>query len=423
MSETDKDSELNFKAWWKGLPKVWQIIFWACGLGIVTTVTTALPFVQRIAFYFDDAHPVARLGYLIFLFLCLVLSLWSIWNYNSKHENLKIETRQLRLDLDEAKRAKSTAESRLSQIESTLNKLSESEEPIWTKPFSGDIQFRPRKDRKTVFLSMLNLKGGVGKTTLTANIAACLSLIDVEKRILIVDLDFQGTLSQQCVADEWLDFQWKNGNTSARLLEPKLSMDTIKSLLTPVNQLPNLQIITANEKLEQTDFYAQACFAVNPINDVRFHYLQFHQIPDFYYNYDLVIFDCPPRLTTSSVNAVVCSDYILIPTKLDDNSIEAIPRTLRWMKKRLQISHAELLGIVANETRKWGNNLVKNQQSSYDYLSVLLESQFPGSHVFAATVQYIGDTVRERGQIASLQQNIREKFQPVADELKARLAL
>jgi cellulose biosynthesis protein BcsQ len=68
--------------------------------------------------------------------------------------------------------------------------------------------------------------------------------------------------------------------------------------------------------------------------------------PLFQDNFDVILIDCPPRWTTSSINAIACCDYVLIPTVLDRVSSEAVPRLLAWLRN-LKSSSAELYGNFA----------------------------------------------------------------------------
>ena len=62
--------------------------------------------------------------------------------------------------------------------------------------------------------------------------------------------------------------------------------------------------------------------------DVRFRLRVRLHSPQLRDHYDAVIIDCPPRLTTGSINALAASDYVLIPVLLEDTSAEAVPRIL-----------------------------------------------------------------------------------------------
>jgi chromosome partitioning protein len=70
--------------------------------------------------------------------------------------------------------------------------------------------------------------------------------------------------------------------------------------------------------------------------------------------YDLVIIDCPPRLTTGMVQALCAASHLLVPTILDRPSIEAVPQLLsqvETLKKRDICPHLQYLGVIASKYR------------------------------------------------------------------------
>ena len=61
-------------------------------------------------------------------------------------------------------------------------------------------------------------------------------------------------------------------------------------------------------------------------DDVRYRLRHALHTRDLREHYDVVLIDCPPRLTTGCVNALAASDYVLIPVLLEETSTEAVPR-------------------------------------------------------------------------------------------------
>jgi len=86
--------------------------------------------------------------------------------------------------------------------------------------------------------------------------------------------------------------------------------------------------------------------------DVRFHLRELLHDPTFQRDFDYIILDCPPRRTTASINALACSDFVMIPTMLDETSMEAAPRmlaSLRHLKRDTRVcSNLSVMGVVAN---------------------------------------------------------------------------
>ena len=86
------------------------------------------------------------------------------------------------------------------KLSANLENIKVSNGRIWEVPVTGNASpFRSLSQRRTPILSLLNLKGGVGKTTITANLAV--AMFQQGWRVLVVDLDHQGTLSQLLLSD------------------------------------------------------------------------------------------------------------------------------------------------------------------------------------------------------------------------------
>jgi cellulose biosynthesis protein BcsQ len=105
-------------------------------------------------------------------------------------------------------------------------------------------------------------------------------------------------------------------------------------------------------------------------DDVRFRLRSALHDPAIAQEYDVVLLDCPPRLSTGCVNALAASDYALIPVMLESTSAEATPRLLRWLKNFQGTFCPELsiLGVVANRVKMRLENPVQEQQVLWDSL-------------------------------------------------------
>jgi cellulose biosynthesis protein BcsQ len=253
----------------------------------------------------------------------------------------------------------------LADLRQRFDELQKIDTDVWIAATAGSApipRFVHREKRQTRFVTFLNLKGGVGKTTIAANLAAAYAtgVLGDKLRVLAVDLDYQGTLSNLCVEQQLLLDRRSTRRTADRLLDPVTGVDGawLTELLVPIKGTDRMGMtIVADEHLDQVDFRQQALYAVAS-SEVRFCHRQLFHQPAVFDQFDLVLFDCPPRLSTSAINALAASDWVVVPTALDPNDIEAVPRTLRWLEK-LQTQghfdfHAKLGGIIINSTYRDG---------------------------------------------------------------------
>jgi cellulose biosynthesis protein BcsQ len=215
------------------------------------------------------------------------------------------------------------------------------------------------------------------------------------------------------------------GSTASRLLDPKVTVGDFNNLIVGVNGVSNGRILIADVGLERMDFQTQAKFFLDSKNDQRFRFRSILHQREVTEGFDVVIFDCPPRLTTSTVNALTTSDYVLIPTKLDERSFEAIPRTLSFIHNLRAIAQPKVIGVVANEVQFWRRpKLMKAHQNGMARLKELVKVSDPDLYVFDAMVALNTNVAfnREKNLVPSVHADIRQDlFQAVAAELRGRI--
>ena len=341
-----------------------------------------------------------------------------------KREERVSELKAERDSLEDRLRSK---EAELKQVEENNFRLAEEgvKEDIWRRDVVGVPRFVEKGERNARFISLLNLKGGVGKTTLAANLGVCLALMDRPLKVLLIDLDFQATLSNMSVEAGTLLTASQVGNTTSRLLDPKLTVDDFRKLAVGVNGVANGRIVIADVALERMDFQTQAKFFLDPKSDVRFLFRSILHRREVTDGFDVVIFDCPPRLTPSTVNALTASDYVLIPTKLDERSFEAIPRTLSFIHNLRTIAQPKIIGVVPNEVQFWRRpKLIKAHQKGMARLKELVKANDPDLHIFGSMVELNTDVAfnREKSVVPCVDAGVRgELFQAVAVELRERI--
>lgn len=161
-------------------------------------------------------------------------------------------------------------------------------------------------------ISVTNQKGGVGKTTTSVNLAACLSF--TKKRTLLIDLDAQAN------ATKWLLNNYgDDGKVIYDVMLRKASArDCVVTTPCGVDILPsNLALATLDMDLISEFNREQRLNAVVKELD----------------EYDYVVVDCPPNLGLSTINALVAADAILIPIECRAEAWDAVPRLMNTLRK------------------------------------------------------------------------------------------
>lgn len=389
-------------------------------LGVVLTLAvTVTPIAFGFKAWFAQASPEAQAIILIFLLIAWIGSTIFSLERSSRVEHLKDEIAQLKVRLDNATQQVVDLEERWDHLREV-----ECRDNLWRRPYQiAPPPFIPKPQRKTRFLTVLNLKGGVGKTTLTANIAACLGQAERPLRVLLIDIDFQGTLSAAAVEQSMIGVQHQNRSYVNHLLtEPEPNDTLIPRLAVAMNGVPSVSVILADDSLDTTEFELQARFFVEPARDPRFRFRQQLHRPAVFEAFDLVIFDCAPRITTSVVNAMACSDYVLIPTGLDRGSIDAVSRTMDWMNSLGANCPAEVVGVVATRTTERMGKLVKADDESYEQLRAVVQSHCGVGRLFTSWVRSTKDAVSsEAGYVAGLTSDGRNVYAAVVAELRGRM--
>ncbi|MGI9161613.1 MAG: ParA family protein [Mycobacterium sp.] len=157
-----------------------------------------------------------------------------------------------------------------------------------------------------VVISMCNQKGGVGKTTSTINLGA--SLAGYGRKVLLVDLDPQGALSAGLGVPHY-----ELANTVHNLLvEPRVPISDVL-IHTKVD---GLDLVPSNIDLSAAE--------IQLVNEVGREQALARALRPLLDQYDYVLIDCQPSLGLLTVNALACSDAVIIPTECEFFSLRGL---------------------------------------------------------------------------------------------------
>jgi chromosome partitioning protein len=172
------------------------------------------------------------------------------------------------------------------------------------------------------------IKGGVGKTTLSSNLALRSSHYGC--RTLLIDFDLQGNLTRSF-----------NISTDPNKMWINIVRDGIDVRDTIVGISPFLDIIPSGLSNSRLDFELKDNGTNLPahVRDV---------ISPIYDNYDLIIIDCPPAINQVSSAAMMASDFVVIPLNPDPYSMDGLEMTkseIERLKKNWKLDNPKFLAV------------------------------------------------------------------------------
>ena len=197
-------------------------------------------------------------------------------------------------------------------------------------------------------VSVINYKGGVGKTTLTANLGAELAYRG--RRILLLDLDPQASLTFSLVKPDYWSRNLAKDGTIKRWYDSfsgQRALDLASIIISPPSINPYLQrhsgvldLVPSDLGLINVDLELATELGGANLTQAKLRYLRVHRrladelAKSAFADYDIVLIDCPPNFNIVTKTAIVASDSILIPAKADYLStlgIEYLHRSLNQL--------------------------------------------------------------------------------------------
>lgn len=199
-------------------------------------------------------------------------------------------------------------------------------------------------------VSVFNDKGGVGKTSITLEMAVGLAIVG--KSVLLIDNDPQGTLSRSCIEDasnlEGMDSLYKGSKEFGDVI-----FETF---------LEKLYIAPSGNNLK--DYYIRIDREVTNRIDSMFDLFR-GDLTDII---DVVIIDNPPSQTGVSLECTMRADRIVIPSRPDDVCFDALIRTYAFLEHQVQDFAQKNITIIPSivENRKMHRDFTAAMRKRYD---------------------------------------------------------
>ena len=184
-------------------------------------------------------------------------------------------------------------------------------------------------------ISLVNQKGGVGKTTTSINLSASLAYLG--KKVLLLDLDPQGNSTT--------GIGMNKGDIDKTIYDVLTNKCTIEEAIIHT-EYKRLDLLAATVNLSglETEFFEKSKEEPNFVKGAQLKN-KIDTIRDYY---DYIIVDCPPTLSIITINALTASDSVIIPVQCEFLALEGIMQllnTIMMAQKQLN-PNLEIEGVL-----------------------------------------------------------------------------
>lgn len=256
-------------------------------------------------------------------------------------------------------------------------------------------------------VSVINYKGGVGKTTVVANIAAELAWRG--EKVLLIDLDPQASLTFSFIDVDVWRYNYANRKTIRNWYDAYVDEDrnlelnslivspaTVNDVVSESESGGVVELICSHLSLINIDLELAARLSAGTRRQSRNNFLRLHarlldglKLPAIQEKYDYVLIDCPPNFNIVTKTAIVASDRVLVPAIPDYLStlgIEELRRHINELVKEFNDEAAvagtleyapiapSIMGVIPTMVRVYGGAPIRAQA---DYIERIQRTALP----------------------------------------------
>mgnify|MGYP001104681572 CR=1 FL=1 len=244
-------------------------------------------------------------------------------------------------------------------------------------------------------ISVVNQKGGVGKTTTTVNVG--IGLAREGKKVLLIDADPQGSLTASLGYEEPDDLRI----TLATIMMDVINEEEISLEDGILHHQENVDLLPANIELSALE--------VTMGNGMSREMIMKEYIDAIRGRYDYILIDCMPSLGMMTINALVSSDSVLIPVK----GLQQLIKTILTVKKRLnrKLAIEGILLTMVDFRTNYARDIASRVHTTYGSQIEVFENVIPMS-VKAAETSAEGKSIYmhcPKGKVAEAYKNLTQE--------------
>jgi chromosome partitioning protein len=292
---------------------------------------------------------------------------------------------------------------------------------------------KPIKPKTCPVVAVLNMKGGVGKTTISGNVFREIFRRKL-KRILLIDFDPQFNLTQLLLSRATYESLKSKKKTPWHVMEPSYSPNVFR--VSEKDTLNVSDVSTFVTKLRHITGRPEIVLDLLP-GDFELAMLNLREntaslaaartrfsscVSNARTSYDLIVLDCNPSSSFLTRTAIELASHILIPVRPDKYSLLGVEMIFDYIKQLPTVSDMPELLVLLNDIARedLNNEVVSTLRASSDFGPITLVKHIRRSKVLIARSDHTGFAVDRRAPHTS---KVSLNLGEVADELAGKLGL